>query len=44
MGRHYNEGRDKAGTGYNSKFVALDKDGKAQEDQIPNPPHLPDGE
>ena len=30
VGRHYNEGCDKAGTGYNSKFVALDKDGKAQ--------------
>ena len=40
VGRHYNEGRDIAGTGYNSKFVAKDKDGKAQmivtdkEDQI----------
>ena len=40
VGRHYNEGRDIAGTGYNSKFVATDKDGKAQmivtdkEDQI----------
>ena len=30
VGRHYNEGWDKAGTGYNSKFVAPDKDGKAQ--------------
>ena len=43
VGRHYNEGGDKAGNippGYNSTFVALDKDGKAQmieidkEDQI----------
>ena len=43
VGRHYNEGRDIAGNippGYNSKFVAPDKDGKAQmividkEDQI----------
>ena len=43
MGRHYNEGRDIAGNippGYNSKFVAPDKDGKAhmividKEDQI----------
>ena len=40
MGRHYNEDRDIVGTGYNSKFVATDKDGKAQmivtdkEDQI----------
>ena len=30
VGRHYNEGCDKAGTGYNSKFVAPDKDEKAQ--------------
>ena len=33
VGRHYNEGGDKAGNippGYNSTFVALDKDGKAQ--------------
>ena len=43
VGRHYNEGGDKGGNippGYNSKFVAPDKDGKAQvivmdkEDQI----------
>ena len=43
VGRHYNEGGDKAGNippGYNSTFVALDKDRKAQmividkEDQI----------
>ena len=40
VGRQYNEGRDIAGTGYNSKFMAMDKDGKAQmivtdkEDQI----------
>ena len=43
VGRHYNEGWDKAGNippGYNSTFVALDTDGKAQmivinkEDQI----------
>ena len=33
MGRHYNEGRDIAGNippGYNSKLMALDKDGKGQ--------------
>ena len=30
VGRHYNEGGDKAGTGYNSKFVAPDKDRKVQ--------------
>ena len=33
VGRHYNEGGDKAGNippGYNSTFVALDKDRKAQ--------------
>ena len=40
VGRHYNEVRDIAGTRYNSKFMATDKDGKAQmivtdkEDQI----------
>ena len=41
VGRHYNEGRDIAGTGYNSKFVATDKDGKAQM-IVTNPPCLPD--
>ena len=40
VGRHYNEDKDIVGTGYNSKFVATDKDGKGQmivtdkEDQI----------
>ena len=36
MGRHYNEGRDIVGNippGYNSKFVASDKDGKAKIDK-----------
>ena len=30
VGRYYNEGGDTAETGYNSKFMAPDKDGKAQ--------------